>query len=126
MKLFVNYIKVLSDNNFEFYGTLFSLLLLIVTFILLYNWREIKIIFYLSCILFFFVGLILVYVSHFRHVKPFMFGITLSIIVTLFTGIIVVVYLKFFKKDSGFSMPIAYVSQLVIANLTKHILNLKS
>lgn len=126
MKLFINYIKELSDNDLEFYGALIGLLLSTIAAVLLYNWREIKIIFYLSCILFFFVGLILVYVSHFRHVKPFMFSITLSIIVTLFTGIIVVVYLKLFKKDSSFSMPIAYVSQLVIANLTKNILNLKS
>lgn len=124
MKLFIDYIKALSDDNFEFYGTIFSLLLTIIACVLLYNWREVKIIYYLSCVLFFLVGLILVYVSHFRHVNSFMYSMLLSTIVTLITGIIVVLYLKFFKDNTGFSMPIAYVSQLVIANLIKHLLKL--
>lgn len=123
MKLLKNYIKSLPDNDLEFYATIFSLLLIIISSVLLYNWREIKIIYYLSCILFFIVVLILVYVSNFRHVNPFSFSILLSTIVTLITGIIVVVYIKF-KDNTGPSMPIAYVSQHVIANLIKRILKL--
>lgn len=124
MRLFINYVKALSDNNLELYGAIFSLLISTIAAFLSYNWREIKIIFYLACSLFFLSGLILVYVSHFRQVKPFMFSMFLSIIVTLFTGIILVVYLKFFKNDTGFTMPITFVSQLIIANLIKHILKL--
>lgn len=124
MKLFIDYIKGLSDNDLEFYSALVGLLLSTIAAVLLYNWREIKIIYFLSCILLFCVGLIIVYAIHFRHVKPFMFSMLLSTIVTLITGIIVVMYLKFFKDNTGFSMPVAYVSQLVIANLIKHLLKL--
>lgn len=117
LKNLKSFFETIPDSNLEFFGAVVAIILTIIASILLYNWRDIKIIYYLSAILFLFIGMILVYTSHFRHVNPFWLSIILSMIVSFVTGIIIVVYIKFFKGDTGFSMPIAFISQNIIANI---------
>ncbi len=123
MKLFINYIKALPDNDLEFYVAIISLLLSTTAFLLSYNWPDNQIVSFLTWILYFSSLLIIVYIIHFRHVNPFTFSMLLSVIVTLLTGIILFLYLKF-KDNTGSSIPIVFVSQLIIANLIKHLLKL--
>ena len=119
-----NYIKKIPDSNFEFYGALISLLLIFSAIYFNIKWFDSEIVSYYTKIILFIAITILIYVTHFRYVETFWYSITLSLISAFFTGVVTIIYLKYFKQGSGVSMPIAFISQSVISKNIKKLLKI--
>jgi hypothetical protein len=126
MKYFTNYIKRMPDSNFQFYGTLISLLLLFSAIYLNIKWFDSKTVSIYTNIIVFIAIIILIYVIHFRNVEPLWHSITLSLISAFFTGAVTILYLKYFKQYSGVSMPIALISQNIISKYIKKFFNISN
>jgi len=119
-----NYIKRLPDSDFQFYGIVISLLLIFSAIYFNIKWFDSEIVSYYTNIIIFIATVILIYVSHFRYVKPFRYSITLSLISAFFTGAVTIIYLKYFKQESGVSMPIAFISQGIVSKYIKRLLKI--
>ena len=119
-----NYIKLMPDSDFQFYGTIISLLLIFSAIYFNIKWYDSKIVSYYTNIILFIAFIILIYVTHFRYVEPFWYSITLSLISAFFTGVVTIIYLKYFKQGTGASMPIAFISQGIISKNIKKILKI--
>lgn len=113
------------DNSLEFYIIMVSLILLFVIIFFNAKWYDNDILHDISSIIIFIIMGAIVYAAHFIEVKPFRYGIILSGTVTFLTAIIVIIYIKFIKTDTGFSPPIAFVSQAVISKYIKKALKIK-
>lgn len=75
-----NYIKKMPDSDFQFYGTMISLLLIFSAIYFNIKWYDSKIVSYYTKMIIFIAAIILIYVTHFRYVEPFWYSITLSLI----------------------------------------------
>jgi hypothetical protein len=119
-----NYIKKMPDSDFEFYGVMISLLLIFSAIYFNVKWFDSEIVSYYTNIILFIAVTILIYVTHFRYVEPFWYGITLSLISAFFTGVVTIIYLKYFKQGTGASMPIVFISQGIISKNIKKLLKI--
>lgn len=119
LKNYIKRIQDLQDSDFQFYGTLISLLLIFSVIYFNIRWFDSEIVSYYTNIIIFISIVIIIYVSHFRYVKPLWYSITLSLISAIFTAAVTFMYLKYFKQEAGISVPIAFISQGIISRYIK-------
>lgn len=126
MKKLLMFFERVPDNSILFYGSVFSILLTFVAAFTLYHWPDNYILVSLAYVIFLFDVMLLVYISEFFHVKPLWLSIFLSAIITIITGIVIILYLKYIKGDDvGVSPPIAIITVGILSKLFKKILKLK-
>lgn len=123
LKHIKNHIEKIPDSNFQFYGTLISLVLIFFSIYLNIKYFDSEIVYYHTCILIFIGITILIYVTHFRNVEKLSHSIFFSILSATLTGVVTYTYLKYFKEYSGISMPIAFISQDIISKYIKRLFN---
>jgi hypothetical protein len=115
MKKLSDFIEKIPGNNILFYGSVIFILLTIVAVRILIHWSDNNILNNLAYFIFFIIGMVLTYIGEFLHVKPLWVGIFLSAIISLITGIVLIVYLKYIKgDDEGITLPIAFFTQLIL------------
>lgn len=126
MKKLLDYFERVPDNSILFYGSVVSILLTIVGVRILIHSSDNSILIYFAYFIFFSIVMFLTYIGEFLHVKPLWVGIFLSAIISLITGIVLIVYLKYIKgDDEGITFPIAFFTQLILSELFKKTLKLK-
>ena len=123
MRNLLNTIYNMSHDKRTFYGSILALTIFIIGAVIAYSTHNEPRVMNFVYMLFLLGLTVLIYVDNFAKLRPLWLSLILAIAVASITGIITTIYLIAFKGDKGFTLPIALITQYIIANLVKRIVD---